>query len=344
MRILVTGGEGFIGSHICEYYAKERNEVIALDNSARLQILKASTEVQKIADYNQRYLKGFPGIKFVNIDVRDLDGILHLMHDVDLVFHTAGQVAVTTSVTDPLTDFQINACGTFNVCEAVRRSNSDPLIIFCSTNKVYGDLEIPVKELEERYVYTEVGGINEMYPLEANCPYGASKISAEMVLQSYFQTYGLRTIRARLSCIYGTRQLGCEDQAWIAHFVISTLTRKPITVYGDGKQIRDILYVSDLVSAFSSLAENAERTVGQAYNIGGSSENSISLLETINLLDELTGLRSAIEYKDWRLGDQKVYISDISKIHETTSWKPMVTAREGIGKLVNWYRSILLSR
>lgn len=343
MRILVTGGLGFIGSHICEYYAKEGNEVIALDNLARLQILKASTEVQKISDYNQRYLKGCPGIKFVNIDVRDLDGIIDVMHDVDLVFHTAGQVAVTTSVTDPLTDFQINARGTFNVCEAARRSNSDPLIIFCSTNKVYGDLKVPVKELEERYVYKEVGGINELYPLEANCPYGASKISAEMVLQSYFQTYGLQTIRGRLSCIYGTRQLGCEDQAWIAHFVISTLTRKPITIYGDGKQIRDILYVSDLVSAFSSLAESAERTVGQAYNIGGSSENSISLLETINLLDELTGLRSAIAYRDWRLGDQKVYISDISKIQETTSWKPMVTAREGIGKLVNWYRSILLS-
>jgi len=341
MKILVTGGAGFIGSHICEHYAREGNEVIAFDDLGRARMLKIPTELQELAFYNWNYLKEYKQIRLVQGDVRDLDSILELIDDVEIIFHTAGQVAVTTSIIDPLTDYNINAYGTFNVCESARRSGDNPLILFCSTNKVYGDLNLPLVELNERYTYKDINGINEKYPLEANCPYGASKISAEMILQSYFKTYGIPTIRARLSCIYGPRQLGCEDQAWIAHFVISTLTRKPITIFGDGKQVRDILYVTDLVRAFVSLAENKNTTIGGVYNIGGGPENSTSLLETLELLSEFTGLRSRIEFSDWRVGDQRIYVSDISKVHDSTNWKPLVNIKDGISNLVNWYTSNL---
>jgi CDP-paratose 2-epimerase len=343
MKILVTGGAGFIGSHICEHYARDGNEVIAFDDLSRARMLKIPTELQELAFYNWNFLKKHKQIRLVQGDVRDLDSILKLMDDVEIIFHTAGQVAVTTSIIDPLTDYQINAYGTLNVCESARKSGNNPLIIFCSTNKVYGDLNLPLVELIQRYSYKDINGVNEEYPLEANCPYGASKISAEMILQSYFKTYGIPTIRARLSCIYGPRQLGCEDQAWVAHFVISTLTRKPITIYGDGKQVRDILYVTDLVRAFVSLVKNKNTTIGQVYNIGGGPENSISLLETLDLLNELTGLRSRIEFSNWRVGDQRIYLSDISKVQGAIGWKPLINISEGIDNLVKWYRSNLAS-
>lgn len=224
MKIIVTGGAGFIGSHICEHYASQGHEVTAIDNFARAEILKIPTEIEKLTFYNRDLIKKNPKITLVEADVRDLTTMEKLIKDADLIFHTAGQVAVTTSVVDPLLDFHINAVGTLNVCEAARKNADDALIIFCSTNKVYGDLDLPVQELATRYSYKDLDGISEMYPREANCPYGSSKISAEMVLQSYFETYGLPTIRPRLSCIYGTRQLGCEDQAWVAHFVISALS------------------------------------------------------------------------------------------------------------------------
>ena len=263
------------------------------------------------------------------------------MDGVDVIFHAAAQVAVTTSIRDPLTDYQVNAHGTFNLCESARRSCNNPLIVFCSTNKVYGDLDLPLVELDRRYTYEDVKGINETYPLEANCPYGSSKISAEMILQSYWKTYGIPTIRARLSCIYGPRQLGCEDQAWVAHFALSALTRKPITIYGDGKQVRDILHVSDLVRAFASLVENKNTTIGQVYNIGGGPEKSVSLLETLDLLDELTDLRNKIEFSGWRVGDQRIYVSDISKVRNAINWDPLVDVKDGICNLVSWFRSNL---
>ncbi len=248
-------------------------------------------------------------------------------------------MAVTSSIEDPSTDYQINAVGTFNLCEAARKSRVEPIILMCSTNKVYGDIVLPLREEKTRYVYDGIEAIDESYPLQANCPYGASKISAEMVLQSYFLTYGIPTIRARMSCIYGPRQMGCEDQAWIAHFVISTLTNRPITIYGDGKQVRDVLYVTDLVHAFDLLVKDRSRTAGEAYNVGAGPTNTTSLLETLSLLNRLTGKKGEVKFSSWRRGDQKVYVSDISKLQSVTGWKQSIEIEEGISNLITWAKT-----
>jgi len=343
LKVIVTGGAGFIGSHICERYASEGHEVIAIDNLARSQMLAIPQEIQKLTFYNRDLLKRYTRIKLVEEDVRNLNSMQELLKNADLIFHTAGQVAVTTSITDPHLDFYINAVGTLNICEAARKNADNAPIIFCSTNKVYGDLNLPIIELPNKYAYNGIAGISEIYPREANCPYGCSKISAETILQSYFETYGLPTIRPRLSCIYGTRQLGCEDQAWVAHFTVSALTKKPITIYGDGKQVRDILFVSDLVRAFALLARESEKTKGEVFNIGGGKENSFSLLEMVELLEKLTLSKIKTKFSEWREGDQKIYVSDTSKINKTLDWKPTVSAQEGISKMVDWYRANLFS-
>jgi len=325
-RVLITGGGGFIGSHLAEYSLKKGREVTVVDNLSR-------------TGYNIRYLKEkYPKLKFIKGDVSNPKVFQGITDDVDLVYHCAAQVAVTTSLTNPRLDYETNADGTFNLCESLRKSKSDAPIVFCSTNKVYGDLELPVVEGKTRYKYKEIVGIDESYPLETNCPYGGSKIMAEYILDTFYHSFGLKSVKARMSCIYGTRQFGNEDQGWIAWFTIAALLGKQIIIYGDGKQVRDVLYIADQNEAFELLAKKINQTKGKGYNLGGGPENTTSLFELLDLIDELTGKRSKLKYDSWRMGDQKVYITDIKKI-ESLGWKPKVDIKQGVEKLVEWTRA-----
>lgn len=338
MKILVTGGAGFVGSHVCEFYAKKDNEIICYDNLSRGELLKKDITL----DYNWNFLKKFPNVKLVRDDIRNLKGLTSVMKDVDLVIHAAAQTAVTTSVEDPRTDFEVNALGTFNVLEAARLSNSNPIVIYCSTNKVYGENvnTITVKEKETRYEFDDreyQEGIPTNFPIDSvgHSPYGASKLAGDQYVRDWYETYGLKTLTFRMSCIYGTRQFGVEDQGWVAHFVISSLLGRPLTIYGDGKQVRDVLFVTDLVNAYDLGQKNITKTKGSAYNLGGGKENTLSLLELLEILKQF-GLEPEYKFSNWRPSDQKVFISDISKAASDFGWKPEISAEEGMKKLFEW--------
>ncbi|MFQ6120715.1 MAG: NAD-dependent epimerase/dehydratase family protein [Methanosarcinales archaeon] len=340
MRVLITGGAGFVGSHAAEYYANKECEVIVFDNLSRVNLLKGFNE--EIAYYNWNYLRKFDNVELVKGDIREKKEIENACKEVDAIIHAAAQVAVTTSLVDPKTDFDINCLGTFNVLEAARKSKNDPAFLYCSTNKVYGDNvnKIPVKELEKRYIFSDKNfneGIPEDFPIDLaeHTPYGCSKLAADLYVQDYGKTYGLKTCVFRMSCIYGDRQFGTEDQGWVAHFAISTLLKKPLTIYGDGKQVRDILFIDDLIDAFDAFIEK-KRFNGSVYNIGGGKDNTISLLELLDLLEEQTGLRSDLNFENWREGDQKVYISDITRIKKELNWEPKIDVEKGLKRLIDW--------
>jgi CDP-paratose 2-epimerase len=335
-RILVTGGAGFIGSHVAEYYAKRGEEVIMLDNLSRAEILG-----KIVGDplYNWNYLKRYRNVKLVKGDIRDFEQVKEAARNADAIIHVAAQVAVTTSITNPRIDFEINTLGTFNVLEAARMN--DASLIFTSTNKVYGENvnKIPIVEREIRYEFADTRykeGIPEMFPIDltGHSPYGCSKLSADIYVQDYAHTYGLKTGVFRMSCIYGERQLGVEDQGWVSWLTIATLTGKPITIYGDGKQVRDVLYVSDLVDAFDKFLNS--KLKHEVFNMGGGPENTLSLLELLDMLRKLTGKNPRLTFADWRTADQKVYVSNISKSKRLLNWKPEVNPSEGLEKLVEW--------
>ncbi|MFH1328189.1 MAG: GDP-mannose 4,6-dehydratase [Candidatus Bathyarchaeota archaeon] len=342
MRILITGGAGFVGSHAAEFYAKKGNQVAVFDNLSRMLLLKKDV---KNATYNYNYLKKYKDIRFIKGDIRNETEIQSAAKDVDAIIHTAAQTAVTTSLIDPKIDFALNAQGTFNVLEAARRAKSNPILVYCSTNKVYGDNvnKIKVKEEGKRYKFERKheSGIPETYPIDlcGHTPYGCSKTAGDIYTQDYVYTYGLKTGIFRMSCIYGERQFGFEDQGWVAWFTIATITNRPITIYGNGKQVRDILYVEDLIKAFDTFIKRKNQHNGEAFNIGGGPENTISLLELLDVLKELTGKRSRIKYGKWRFSDQKVYVSDISKAKTKLGWTPAIKPKQGIKKLVHWVNS-----
>ncbi|MEM3833355.1 MAG: SDR family NAD(P)-dependent oxidoreductase [Thermoprotei archaeon] len=337
MKILVTGGAGFIGSHVAEHYAKEGNEVVVFDNLSRARVLGKS-----VGDplYNWNYLKkSYTNVTLVRGDVRNFEEVRANSKGVDVIVHAAAQVAVTTSLSDPRTDFEVNALGTFNVLEAARLNNAS--MVFLSTNKVYGENvnKIPVKEEGKRYCFADEryrNGLPETFPVDlcGHSPYGCSKLSADIYVQDYAHTYGLKTGVFRLSCIYGERQFGVEDQGWLSWFVIATLTDRPITIYGDGKQVRDVLYVGDLIEAFDKfLNSNLKHEV---FNVGGGPKNTVSLLELLDLLKDLTGKHPKVSFADWRPADQKVYVSDISKAERLLKWSPKVDPRIGIKRMIKW--------
>ena len=338
MNVLVTGGAGFVGSHVVTYYAQKGDHVICYDNLSRADLLKKPIN----KTYNWDYLKNFPNVTLICEDIRNQTKLKDATKNVDAIVHTAAQTAVTTSIQDPRIDFEVNALGTFNVLEAARVSKSDPAIVFCSTNKVYGNNvnKIQVIEKETRYLFEDrfKNGVPETFPIDLceHTPYGCSKLAADLYVQDYAHLYGLKTAVFRMSCIYGTRQFGVEDQGWVAWFTIATILKKPITLYGNGKQVRDVLYVSDLVNAFDAFLRRKEQRRHAVFNIGGGQKNTISLLELLDLLEELTGNRSKITFDDWRPSDQKVYVSDISKVREVLGWEPKVKPREGVEKLVRW--------
>ncbi len=342
--MLVTGGAGFIGSHIVEHYAANGFEVVVLDNFARSKLLGKGAEWSR---YNWDYLRSrFQNVELVEADIRDYKQVVDAAAGTDLIVHAAAQVAVTTSLNDPLTDFMINAQGTINVLEAARRHDS--AIIFLSTNKVYGDRvnEIPLKDEGTRYWYDQreyLQGIPEDFPIDGSThtPYGCSKLAADIYVQDYGRVYGLKSAVFRMSCIYGERQFGVEDQGWLAHFARLIIYREPITIYGDGKQVRDVLYVGDLVRAIDRAYTLASKLTGEVFNIGGGPENSLSLLEAIDYISGLEGFRPQLYFKEWRPADQKVYVSDIRKAMKMLDWRPEVGWREGIKRMHKWMSNMM---
>lgn len=336
MKVLVTGGAGFVGSHIAEFYANKGDEVVCIDNLSRSQLLKKEIDTS----FNWNYLSKIKNVQLIKGDVRDFDKLKFLAKDASIIVHTAAQTAVTTSILEPRTDFEINLLGTFNILEAARLSNDNPALIYCSTNKVYGDNvnEIKVEERATRYSFegSFKKGVSETFSIDSceHTPYGCSKLSGDLYAQDYTYLYGLKTGVFRMSCIYGTRQFGVEDQGWIAWFIIATLLGKPITIYGNGKQVRDVLYISDLIRAFDLFVNSKLKRA--VINIGGGTKNTLSLLELIDLLQKITKRRSQVHFGDWRASDQMVYVSDISAIKEKLGWVPKISPQEGIYKVVEW--------
>jgi len=338
-RVLITGGAGFIGSHVAEFFAEKGIDMIVLENFSRAQLLGKG---YKYVRCNWDFLKKYNNLKLIEGNITDPEQLKKACKDIDAIIHVAAQTAVTTSLIDPKTDFMVNALGTLNILEIARASNSDPVIIYTSTNKVYGSNVNKIETLEKkiRYVFEDKfkSGISETFPIDLceHTPYGCSKLAGDLYTQDYAKTYGIKTAVFRMSCIYGPRQFGVEDQGWVAWFTIATITGKPITIYGDGKQIRDILYVTDLVNAFDSFLQRKNQLSGEVFNMGGGPENTISLLELLDMLEQLTGKRSKITFSNWRPSDQKVYVSNISKAKEKLRWSPKVSPKEGVEKLVNW--------
>ncbi|MBU1627006.1 GDP-mannose 4,6-dehydratase [bacterium] len=339
-RILITGGAGFVGSHAAEFYARKGWEVVVYDNLSRDKLLKRNINGK---DFNWNYLKQFSNVTLIKNDILDYKELLRAMEGVDAVIHAAAQTAVTVSVTDPVPDFQTNAIGTFNVLEAARNTKSRPVVIYCSTNKVYGENvnHTGTIETESRYEFSDgfKNGIPENLSIDhcEHTPYGCSKLTGDLYTQDYAHLYGMRTGVFRMSCIYGSRQFGVEDQGWIAWFVIATFKDEPIRIDGDGKQVRDVLYVEDLIEAFDKfIHSNIQHCV---INIGGGKDNSIPILHVLKQLYEYTGKRSEISFHDWRPSDQKIYISDISKAENLLGWKPCINVNEGIKKLTTWVQN-----
>ena len=335
-RVLVTGGAGFIGSHVAETFAKDGHPVVVLDNLSRAKLLKKD---DRNARYNWDFLGKLPNIELREGDVRDAATVREAAQGVRVIVHAAAQTAVTTSVTDPRQDFENNVIGAFNVVEAARTSSSKPALIFCSTNKVYGENvnAVPLEEQPTRWAFgsKHAGGIDEHFSIDLceHTPYGCSKLAGDLYMQDYAHLYGIKTGVFRMSCIYGTRQFGMEDQGWVAWFTIAALSGKPITIYGDGKQVRDLLWVDDLIGAYRAFL-GSNHTHG-VFNMGGGPENTLSLLELLALL-ETRASDISLTYADWRPSDQKVYVSNIDKARQKLGWKPHITPQEGVERLAAW--------
>jgi CDP-paratose 2-epimerase len=274
-------------------------------------------------------------------DIRNLATVKRVMKNADQVFHFAAQVAVTTSLDFPINDFEINARGIINVLEAIRAQDNPPPLVFTSTNKVYGGLEDLLFIADgSRYNPSDKiilkHGIGEARPLDFHSPYGCSKGAADQYVIDYARTYGLPAVVFRMSCIYGPHQYGNEDQGWVAHFAIRAIENKPISIYGDGKQVRDVLFVEDLVDAFLLAQQHMPKITGQAFNIGGGPDNTTSLLELLELIGDFQGQKIPLQFGDWRPGDQHYYVSDIRKFKEATGWYPKNSVQEGVLKLYKW--------
>src|SRR3989338_1879638 len=296
MRVLVTGGAGMVGSHTAEYYAKRGDEVIALDNLMRSQLFGYD---KKSVEYNWNYLARYKNIKRIKGDVRSQKDVYWAIgKGVDAVIHAAGQPGVPLSIRIPREDFDINAFGTLNVLECLRQKSPKAAFIYCSTNKVYWENvdKIPLAEKKTRYVYKGTKGVSEQMPIDhtGHTPYGVSKYVGDIYTQEYAHIYNMKTAVFRMSCIYGIRQFGFEDQGWVAWFIVATLLKRPITIYGDGKQVRDVLYVTDLIGAYDRfIRSNLKHEV---FNVGGGPHNTISLLEFLDCVQEETGITPKVRF------------------------------------------------
>jgi CDP-paratose 2-epimerase len=327
--ILITGGAGFIGVNSADHFARKGWDVAVLDNLSR-----------RGGEDNLRWLRERTPVRFERADVRDAAACERVVAGTrpEVVLHLAAQVAVTTSVTNPREDFEINALGTFNMLEAVRKHRPEAFFITASTNKVYGKMhDVDVVERNGRYEYRDLhSGVGENQQLDFHSPYGCSKGVADQYTIDYSRIYGMKTVAMRQSCIYGTRQFGIEDQGWVAWFTIAAVLGKPITIYGDGKQIRDVLHVRDLARAYEAAVDHASEVSGQAFNIGGGPGNTLSLLELLALLEGDLGIRIPLRWDDWRPGDQPVFVCDLAKAREQLGWAPTIGVREGVRELAQW--------
>ncbi|MCD6355736.1 MAG: GDP-mannose 4,6-dehydratase [Anaerolineaceae bacterium] len=330
-NILITGGAGFIGSNFARRHILLGDNVTIFDNLSR----KGATE-------NLSWIKAQAPerkFQFIQGDVRDFGSLQEVVKEKDIIIHLAAQVAVTSSVTDPYNDFRINAEGTFNILETVRRGGNKPLVIFASTNKVYGEIkDVAVVEEKTRYAFNNLPfGISENQLLDFHSPYGCSKGCGDQYVRDFARIYGIPSVVFRQSCIYGIRQFGVEDQGWLAWFVIAAVLGKPITIYGDGKQVRDVLFIDDLMDAYDLAIENKNKAYGWIFNIGGGIDNSISIWREFGpILENIHGNKINVNYKNWRPGDQKIYISDISKIKKEFGWSPKISVKSGIARLYKW--------
>jgi len=332
MSDFITGGAGFIGSNLAKRLLSQGKDVVLIDDLSR-----------SGSEKNLAWLRSLnhSGLKFAKLDItRDFEQLRDLFKDASRIFHLAAQVAVTTSVQNPRRDFEINALGTFNVLEAMRLSApKDSALIYSSTNKVYGGMEdVEIVEEDGRYKYTAFPkGISEKQNLDFHSPYGCSKGAGDQYVRDYARIYDLNTVVFRQSCIYGPRQFGVEDQGWIAWFIIALLTGKDITIYGDGKQVRDVLYVDDLLDGYELALNRATELKGEVFNIGGGAGNIISIWEDFGpILEELFDRKIDVAYADWRPGDQRIYVSDTSKAEKVLGWSAKYAPQTGIKKLYDW--------
>lgn len=333
MRILITGGAGFIGCNTAKRFHEFGHPVVVLDNLSR----PGSRE-------NIQWLRGqITNLEFIQADVVDAPMITEIVHRgrFDAVIHLAGQVAVTTSTLNPRYDFEVNALGTLNLLEALRLHSPETLLLYASTNKVYGSLSgARTRTIRKRCELVDYpDGIGENQPLDFHSPYGCSKGAADAYVVDYARIYGLRTLSLRQSCIYGYRQFGIEDQGWVAWFIIAHLLGRPLTIYGNGHQVRDLLFIDDLVDCYlkaaAALAKDAHLG-GQAFNIGGGPGNTLSLLEFMDLLADISGCRVEFSFADRRPGDQDVFISNIKAAAASFGWAPQVAVRDGLQRLADW--------
>jgi len=330
--ILITGGCGFIGCNLADALAARGNRVVAFDNLSRAGVRE-----------NAQWLKSRHGemASVITGDVRDSISVIEAVRTCGAVLHLAAQVAVTGSLLDPVEDFEINARGTLNVLEAVRLHNPSAPMILASTNKVYGRLvaDDRIEQVEQRHVPSDpqlAAGVTEDAPLDFYSPYGCSKGAADQYVRDYARVYGLRTAVMRMSCIYGPRQFGTEDQGWLAHFMLRSILGEPLTIFGDGLQVRDALHVSDAASAWIAVLDNIDTVRGRVFNLGGGIDNAISLLELIREIEQMRGISPVLGFDEWRPGDQLWYVSRIDAIASAVDWKPQVPLKQGLRSLLAW--------
>lgn len=331
-RILVTGGCGFIGCNLADALAASGRDVLVLDNFSRV----GSRE-------NAEWLKRRHGdrVAILQADLVNASAVGNAVARARAVLHLAAQVAVTTSLADPLADFEVNARGTLNLLEAVRRRAPDAPVIFASTNKVYGRL-LALDQVRcdgDRYAPAPdifARGVPENAPLDFYSPYGCSKGAADQYVRDYARVLGLRTVVLRMSCVYGPRQFGTEDQGWVAHFLIKATRGEPITIYGDGCQVRDILYIDDAIAAWLAALARIDEVSGRVFNLGGGPDNALSLNGLLDIIARLRGRRACVSFAAWRPGDQPWYVSDISALAAALDWRPRVRLDEGLSALHRW--------
>jgi CDP-paratose 2-epimerase len=332
--VLVTGGAGFIGTNLVERLAQSGRDVVVLDNFSRPGVERNALWLSTRMPRRVRVVHG---------DVRDAEGVRGWVRGAASVFHFAAQVAVTTSLLDPTADFETNARGTLNVLEAVRRHPRPPALVFTSTNKVYGALpNVSLVKRATRYEPADPNilrtGIGEAQPLDFCSPYGCSKGAADQYVLDYARSFDLPCVTFRMSCIYGPHQCGNEDQGWLAHFVLSALEQVPLTLYGDGLQVRDALFIDDLVDALVIASERASELGGRAFNIGGGPSNTTSLVEALDRISALVGRLPPLDREAERVGDQKYYVSNTRLFERATGWTAKVCLQEGLERLTEWLR------
>lgn len=332
--VLIFGGAGFIGSNWASRLLDQTQaKVHVFDNLSRRGSRQNLAYLQKLAGKSGR-------LQITIGDVRDQIMVQRVIRYATEIYNFAAQVAVTSSIVDPRLDFDVNLGGTFNILEAARLSGNNPFLLFTSTNKVYGKFaDGDITTQGKRFVSASNSGINEDQPLDFHSPYGCSKGAADQYVRDYSRIFALPTVVFRMSCIAGPRQFGNEDQGWLAHFLYSTLQRSPVTIYGSGKQVRDVLLVDDLLNALEAVREHRMKTSGQIYNVGGGQANSISLLELLDSIEMLTGMRATHQFAEMRPGDQPVYITDHSKLTRDTGWKPEASLDKVLQRIYAWYKS-----